>query len=78
MPAGFRSRGWSATIQTSATNWKAVLDDSPSLRRTLPDVLPRAFQLGRSWAAQETGLLDLPENCPWSAEQALATGFLPE
>jgi hypothetical protein len=75
---GFRSSSWATAIRVQRDELAAVLDDSPSLRRTLPDILPRAYALGRGWAMQETGLLDLPEACPWTVEQVVATGFLPE
>jgi len=73
-----RSRSWATTIRVQRDELAAVLDDSPSLRTALPDVLPRAWQLGRGWALQETGLLDLPDACPWPLEQVLAQEFLPE
>ncbi len=75
---GFRSRSWSVTIQTQRDELAAVLDDSLSLRRTLPELLPRAFQLGRNWATQETGLLNLPQECPWTVDQAMSNEFLPD
>jgi uncharacterized protein DUF29 len=73
-----RSRSWSATIHVQRDELVALLDDSPSLRATLPDVLPRAYELGRRWALDETGLLALPDSCPWTAEQVISTRFLPD
>lgn len=73
-----RSRSWSTTIQIQRDDLMVIFEDSPSLRGKLPEVLPRAYELGRRWALRETGLLRLPETCPWSAEQVLATDFLPD
>ena len=73
-----RSRSWSTTIQRQRDELAAVLDDSPSLQAALPTVLPGSFRLGRGWAIQETGLLELPETCPWSIEQVMADQFLPD
>jgi hypothetical protein len=40
--------------------------------------LPRAYQIGRTWAEEATGLLDLSNNdCPWTAEEVLTHGFYP-
>ncbi len=74
----YRSRSWSTTILRQRNELAAVLDDSPSLRAALPAVLPGAFRLGHGWAIQETGLLELPETCPWSIEQVMSDQFLPE
>ena len=66
-----RSRSWRATIAVQREDIEALLEDSPSLRRTLPDVLPRAYRSAREHALNETGLLDLPEASPFTLEQAL-------
>ena len=73
-----RSRSWSATIRAQRHELVAILDDSPSLRPTLPDVLARAYGPARNWALDETGLLALLEACPWGIEQVLAADFLPD
>ena len=72
-----RSRSWAATIMAQRDGIAAVLEDSPSLAGLLPGMLPRAYNLGRSWALQETGLLVLPETCPWSVEDVTRQDFLP-
>ena len=73
-----RSRSWSATIRVQRDELAAIFDDSPSLRAKLSDALPRAYEVGRRWAIAETGLLALPEVCPWTAEQVVSAGFLPD
>lgn len=73
-----RSRSWSTTIRAHRDELAAILDDSPSLRPTLPDVLARAYPLARGWALEETGLLALPEACPWAVEQVYSPDFLPD
>ncbi len=76
--SGYRSRSWATTIQVQRDELAAVLEDSPSLRNSLPAVLPRAYRLGRAWAVQETGLGDLPESCPWDLAQLMTDGFVPD
>jgi hypothetical protein len=73
-----RSRSWSATIRAQRDELAGILDDSPSLRSSLPDVLAGAYERGRRWALEETGLLALPEACPWAVEQVLSPDFLPD
>jgi hypothetical protein len=73
-----RSRSWATTIRVQRDEMAGVLEDSPSLRATLPGLLPRAYALGRGWALEETDLLDLPDTCPWTVEQTMAPDFLPE
>ena len=70
-------QSWAATMGTQRDEIAAVLEESPSLRPDLKGMLPRAFQLGREWAQEETGLMHLPETCPWEISQILDRGFLP-
>ena len=76
--AELRSRSWSATIRVQRDELAAVLDDSPSLRGLLPAMLPRAYDIGRGRALQETGLLHLPDDCPWTIGQVMEQAFLPD
>jgi len=73
-----RSRSWRATIVTQRHELQSVLLDSPSLGPFVAEALPNAYQTGRSWAEQETGLMHLPEApCPWTAAEVLASDFYP-
>ena len=49
----------------------------PSLEPYPATVLSDAYRDGREKAEAETGLLDLPEACPWTIEQVLARNFWP-
>jgi len=71
-----RSRSWRSTIDTQRREIKAVLDDNPSLRQTMPAIVENAYPVARIKALEETGLLALPEASPFDAEQAL-DGVLP-
>ena len=72
-----RSRSWASTLIEQRSQLDALLADSPSLRPTVEEVLPRAYTLARLWALNETGLLHLPEACEWTVEQVLDPAFLP-
>jgi hypothetical protein len=72
-----RSRSWETTLHIQRRDLMAVLVDSPSLRPFAASVLITAFAHGRHDAEQETGLLHLPVECPWTLEQVLDQAFLP-
>jgi hypothetical protein len=73
-----RSRSWETTLHTQRRDLLAVLTDSPSLRPFAASVLAAAFVHGRHDAEQETGLLHLPTNCPWTLDQVLDQTFRPD
>jgi AcrR family transcriptional regulator len=50
------SRSWDATILEQSTRIRALLEDSPSLRRELPDFLFGAYSDARELARVETGI----------------------
>jgi hypothetical protein len=72
-----RSRGWAATIVEQRLQTADLLTDSPSLRRELPENFARAYANAVKVAEKETGL-DLPEQCPFTLEDALDEQFWPE
>jgi hypothetical protein len=72
-----RSRSWRATLHVQRRDLLAVLEDSPSLRPFAASVLPASFAYGRHDAEQETGLLHLPTDCPWTIAQVLDHEFWP-
>jgi hypothetical protein len=74
----WRSRSWSTTIMTQRAGIADILRDSPSLRPLVDDMIEDVFRLGRAWTAEETGLLHLPDHCPWTAGQLLRDQFLPD
>ncbi len=77
---GARSRSWSATIDEQRLQIEGLLVDSPSLRPIAAAMLAEAYEIARARAIAETGLADdvFPEACPFTPEEALSRGFLPE
>ncbi len=75
-----RSKSWSDTISRERDNVSYYIEDTPSLKNLLPDkiALNKAYQRGRRDAMRETGIINLPQNCPYSIEQTLEQNFLPE
>lgn len=75
-----RSTSWQLTIKEQRLSLRDLLEMSPSLRLSLPVLLPKAWQDASSSAALETGLKEstFSEICPWSVEDVLLDGWLPE
>jgi hypothetical protein len=68
------SRG---SIREARNQIDDLLEDSPSLRAYPAECLAKAYARARAKALDETGLLRLPEACPWTIEDVLAEDFLP-
>jgi uncharacterized protein DUF29 len=77
---GFRSKSWSATFREQRRQINELLAESPSLKPVLSRELTRLYSAARGKAADETGLSEttFPDACPFTPEQILAEGFLPE
>jgi hypothetical protein len=75
-----RSGSWSATIDEQRLQIEGVLSESPSLRPSAAAMLSEAYAIARARAVAETGLAEegFPETCPFSPDQVLSRGFLPE
>lgn len=70
---------WASTIRTHRSEIDAIVEDSPSLRRTLPELLARRYSTARQRASDETGLplATFPTACPWTIEQVVDADFWP-
>ncbi len=75
-----RGASWESTIRTQREAIARRLRRTPSLKRTLsdPDWFADAWSDGRDLAVRETGLPDLPQDCPWSLETMLTPDWLPD
>ena len=74
-----RGESWSRTIFEQRGAIEVVLNESPSLRPTYPDILDAAYRYARGWAANETGLPEkiFPAECPWTVAECLDPGWTP-
>ncbi len=70
---------WWSTIRTQRRDIDLILDDSPSLRRQVQDMIEADYAAMRLDASGETGLSleTFPEMCPWTVEQVLDETFWP-
>ena len=77
---GRRGSSWEATIQVQRDDLIDHLNDNPSLKAKLDEVLVAAY---RKAAILVTGETDLPKSvfpavCPWTFEQIMDADFWPD
>ena len=76
-----RTRSWSNTIAIQRKGLVRRMERTPSLKASLsdPDWWSDAWDDAATECRRETGLEleSMPENCPWSAAEVLAEGWLP-
>lgn len=77
---GKRSRSWLASINEHRRRVQQIVQDSPSLRGHLKQEFPLLYPHARDQAIIETGLSAkrFPEDPPYTVEQVLDPGFLPD
>ncbi|MGC9193817.1 MAG: DUF29 domain-containing protein, partial [Thermoplasmata archaeon] len=75
-----RSTNRQLTIEEQRLSLRDLFEMSLSLMPSLPVLLPKAWQDASSGATLETGLKEsiFPEVYPWSVEDVLLDGWLPE
>ncbi|KJU85015.1 protein containing DUF29 [Candidatus Magnetobacterium bavaricum] len=75
-----RSESWCATIITQRQDIKSLLEDSPSLKHNIDTVIAKGFIAAKQIFEVETKISakKLPETCPYTFEQLMDYGFLPE
>ena len=75
-----RSGSWRSTMAIQRSDIDQLLEESPSLRSRLKDIVANTYQSVRETAAYETGypVTDFPTVCPFSMEQLLDESYLPE
>ena len=54
-----------------------LIKKNPSLSAYPGEYLPEAYPVALRRALAETGLLRLPETCPWTIDEILADAFPP-
>jgi hypothetical protein len=75
-----RSSGWRGSILEHRRRLRDDLEESPSLRPHAAEVFKRAYADAREQASTETGLPlpRFPKSNPYTLEQTLDPGFLPD
>ncbi|ODN41571.1 DUF29 domain-containing protein [Piscirickettsia litoralis] len=74
-----QSRSWSLTIANQRDDVKDVLEDNPSLKSKVDDILIKAYRKAHREAQKETGFSAnvFPATCPYTFEQLLDEEFFP-
>jgi hypothetical protein len=72
-----RSNAWRAAVVKARERIAKLIEDSPSLQDYPAEQLIRAYAAARLIAEAETGLVGLPEACPWTVEQVRDHAFWP-
>jgi hypothetical protein len=76
-----RSGSWRGSVVEARDQIADLIAESPSLAAHPIAILGGqhgAYARGRAKAAAESGLLDLPEACPWTVPQLLDLEFWPD
>jgi hypothetical protein len=73
-----QSGSWRGSIVEARDRIARVIKKNPGLANYPAAVLADAYSPGQRKAEAETGLRDLPAVCPWTIDQVLDHGFLPE
>jgi hypothetical protein len=71
---------WRTTIRIQRIDITDHLEDNPSLRAQVPEIIVRAYTKARVEAAAETGMGEdtFPASCPWSFDQMMDPSFWPD
>lgn len=74
-----RSRSWLNTIRIQRLDTSELLEENPSLKSYLQEVLPKAYVKGIALGSGETNLpvKTFPQNCPYLLEEILSDRFYP-
>ncbi|MEA3642731.1 MAG: DUF29 domain-containing protein [Lamprobacter sp.] len=76
----FRGVSWRLSIANARDEIAELLEDSPSLRRKIGELVARRYPAARNRAALETGLAEetFPDNCPFSEHNLLDAAYWPD
>jgi len=74
-----RGASWITTIREQRIQIEVVLSESPSLRRTLPEIIVKSYRYAAEQAALETDLhvATFPASCAWTPAQIIDKDWLP-
>lgn len=67
------SKSWALSIKNSRLKAKQVLEENPSLKPKLGEIIRKSYASARLDAAQETGLPEktFPKSCEWTIKEIL-------
>jgi len=75
---GERKGTWAAAIIEERARLEDTVQDSPSLKAQLEEVVAKEYRWARSKVQHQTTGYLFPETCPFTVEQVLDLDFFPE
>jgi hypothetical protein len=77
---GLRGTSWRLSIENTRYQLEEHIEDNPSLRSQLDQVMRSAYRRAQNDAVSETGLArnTFPDDCPYTFDQAISLEFWPE
>ena len=77
---GKRGTSWRKSLRTQRGHIRDLLQQSPSLRRLVPELVREAFPDAGKDAVDETGLPPdrFPVDCPYTSDDVLREEYLPD
>ena len=77
---GKRGTSWRKSLRTQRGHIRDLLQQSPSLRRLVPELVREAFPDAVKDAVDETGLPPdrFPVDCPYTSDDVLREEYLPD
>ena len=75
-----RGHSWTYTIRAQRKKASYVLDDNPSLKSKLDEIIAKAYKVAIDEATDQTGLDEktFPAECPYTFDQIMNDEFYPE
>lgn len=75
-----RGSSWQLSIDNARDAIEELLNESPSMRGGVPELIENKYRIARRNTVTETGLSAraFPEQCPYTPEQVLMHGYLPD
>jgi len=74
-----QSRSWTSTIEIQRIEISEHIDENPSLKHAINEIIPKAWKIAVVKAEYETGIdkRTFPQQCPWTFEQVMDDDFWP-
>lgn len=76
----FSKRSWQGSIEEQRIQVKDLLEENPSLKSIIQEVMQKSYKLSLSFIKKETplDLKKFPLECPYTLEQIISDEFFPE
>lgn len=75
-----KTRSWDLTIKENRRRFKNILNENPSLKSKLAEILDDAYYYAKLEAGKETSIDEssFPKDCPYTFEEIMSDAFYPD